>query len=190
MALTKQKIIDELTMIGADYNSFKTYVSNRLNGTIKMSQTEREQFLDTDGTFREEDAYYSTANLAWLVLKSQKRTILRIPSILGLLLPEDKEYLAESIFTQVVFFVKNRTTYEKITGSQIQTPNWSFDENTSRVVIDNDTFGNFAKNAIKGAQLDKYQIVLDNDKQLFKMNAYGEYVVVGDIDDDIVKAGI
>ncbi len=64
MALTKQKIIDELTMIGADYNSFKTYVSNRLNGTIKMSQTEREQFLDTDGTFREEDAYYSTANLA------------------------------------------------------------------------------------------------------------------------------
>ncbi len=190
MALTKQEIINQLNIIGAGFTEYKAYVSNRLNQSMKMSQSEREQFLDPDGSFREEDAYYSTANLALLVLKAQKRSKLKIPGFIALILDEDKKYLAEFIFTQVTFFVKNRTTFERITGNQLSTPNWSFNEDTSRVVIDNDQFGNFAKNAIKASELDKYEFVLDSDKRYFKQNAYGEYIVVGDIDDDIVKAGI
>lgn len=186
--ITKTEIQSHLIRLGVSYQDFKNYAGKTISD-FKATREYRDEFLAADNTFQTEDAYNAAAMLTYEVLVSNpKRSILDVKGVWELLDEQDRNWIKIAIFRQIVFFTKNGTLYENITGQSIQTSTFNFQSDTSRNLISDDILGTYAKVALDNSQIKKYKLFDSiEESRIYIRNSKGIIEFCGTIDEAIQK---
>ena len=180
--------LEKLKYFGINLPDWQAYIAKRLSD-FKVQKSFRDENLDPSGAFDKETAYNAVAFVAMTAAIAAK-PILNKGRVFEFMLPDDQQWVRTAIFNTITFLVKNRTVYENITGTQINTPNYQFNSDTSRNVIDNDVLGTYAKQAFKNSTIDKYKLVQDQDWDGYQQNSRGEYQIIKHISVEEIIGGI
>lgn len=181
---TKTEILKHLTRFKMTYQDFLGSGTKTLS-SFKATREYRDEFLNASGVFQTEEAYNATAMLSYMAIVSlPKAKILDTDGVWELMLDKDKEWIREAWMRQIIFFTKNGTAYEKITGQSVQTGTYNFQVDTSRNILTSDVLGTFPKMCIDKSEISKYTLVETvEDSDLYIQNTNKVIQFMGDTEE-------
>lgn len=95
------------------------------------------------------------------------------------LLQKDQEELREVVAEAVQHAVQNRAVWQKINSSSISTSGFTINSDSTNWLLSKDALGTFAWTILQNLGIDEYEVIEEDDYQIWTETANGNYQYIG-----------